>query len=58
MTEDSPFYCTQQSRCLPPPHPKTEADPVSETLCYLAYRTMDEVKPEVTPSVHTIVRTI
>jgi hypothetical protein len=31
----SSFSRTQQSRCLPHPHLKTEADPVSETLCSL-----------------------
>jgi hypothetical protein len=31
-------------RCLPPPHLRTETDPVSETLCFSEYRTMDIVQ--------------
>jgi hypothetical protein len=32
---------------LPPPHPGTETDPVSETLCSLEYWTKDTVqKPQ------------
>jgi hypothetical protein len=42
----SSFSGTQQSRCLPPSHLRTETDPVSETLCFLVFRicTMDEVR--------------
>jgi hypothetical protein len=34
MTVVSSFLRTQQSRCLPPPHLRTETDPVSETLFF------------------------
>jgi hypothetical protein len=44
VTEVRPFYQTQQSRCFSPPYLKTEAGPVSETLCSLEYRTTDKVK--------------
>jgi hypothetical protein len=38
------FYRTKQSS-RPPPHPflKKEADPISEMLCSLEYRTMEKV---------------
>jgi hypothetical protein len=38
----SSFYGTQQSRSLPPPHLRTETDPVSETLCFLVFRIPDD----------------
>jgi hypothetical protein len=50
MTEVSSFQRTEQSKCLSPPHMRTETDPVSETLCSLEFRAMDKSKNPVIPS--------
>jgi hypothetical protein len=44
VTEVSSFYQTEKRRCLPPVRLRTEANPVSEMLCSLEYRTMDKVQ--------------
>jgi hypothetical protein len=43
---------TQGSMCLPP-HLRTERDPVSEMLCSLEYRAMDEVQKPSNPECYT-----
>jgi hypothetical protein len=43
VIEVSPFSGTEQSMSPPFPLPEEETNPVSETLCFLVYRTMDEV---------------
>jgi hypothetical protein len=56
VNENNSFQHTQQSRCLPSPHLRTETDPISETLCSLEYRMMENVQkpsnPEDKKSVH------
>jgi hypothetical protein len=44
VTEVSSLQRIQQSKCLPPPHLKTETDLVSETLCSVEYWTTSKLK--------------
>jgi hypothetical protein len=46
------FPWNQQSRCLLLAHPKTEINPVSETLFCLEYRVVDKVKKIIPSVVH------
>jgi hypothetical protein len=39
--------------CLPPPHLRTETDPIYETLCSIEYRTMDKVQKLSNPKCYT-----
>jgi hypothetical protein len=41
VIEVTSFWGTQESMCLPPPHLRTETDPVSKMLCFLAFRIVD-----------------